>query len=87
MNSTEPEGQIKGDVVVKDGDIKSEEDRTVFTRIRRRSKRQVSLNTCMIGTEISTKLFRSFLFASFALVNNCSKSILWLRIYIFHVEV
>lgn len=60
MNSTEPEGQAdgltEGDGVLNDGDNKSEEEKTVFTTGRRRSKRQVSLNTCISVNHITKKL-------------------------------
>ncbi|XP_027885965.1 disintegrin and metalloproteinase domain-containing protein 11 isoform X5 [Xiphophorus couchianus] len=55
MNSTEPEGRTdglsEGDSEIKDGDNKSEEEKTVFTRGQRRSKRQVRRGQRTVQTE------------------------------------
>ncbi|XP_054899070.1 disintegrin and metalloproteinase domain-containing protein 11 isoform X2 [Poeciliopsis prolifica] len=55
MNSTEPEGRTdglsEGDGEKKDGDNKSEEEKTVFTRGRRRSKRQARRGQRTVQTE------------------------------------
>ncbi|MEQ2207355.1 hypothetical protein XENOCAPTIV_011007, partial [Xenoophorus captivus] len=52
MNSTEPEGQTyEGDGVAKDGDNKSEEEKNIFTRGLRRSKRQVRRGQRTVQTE------------------------------------
>ncbi|MEQ2229926.1 hypothetical protein ILYODFUR_023947, partial [Ilyodon furcidens] len=56
MNSTQPEGQTdEGDGVAKDGDNKPEEEKNIFTRGLRRSKRQVSLNTWIHAQHITNK--------------------------------
>lgn len=66
MNSTEPEGRTdglsEGDGEIKDGD-KSEEEKTVFTRGQRRSKRQVSVDASVPPTSVNNDSIKSILYS------------------------
>ncbi|KAM4526724.1 disintegrin and metalloproteinase domain-containing protein 11 [Fundulus diaphanus] len=80
MNSTVPEGQTdEGDGVLKDGDNKSAEEKTVFSRGRRRSKRQVRRGQRTVQTE--TKYIELMIVNDYELFVQCKRSTTQTKIF------